>query len=117
MAQPEPTYDLLLLLDSTTDDERRQTILTNIEDSILDRGGEIVDRQEWGIRSLAYEIDRKPDADYHLLQFHADRELLEVLDRTLHITDGVVRFRIIKLRPGTRAAPEQRSRAGAGADA
>ena len=113
MALPAPVYDLLLLLDSAADEERRQTILANVEDSILDGGGDIVQRQEWGIRPLAYEIGRKPDADYHLLQFHADRVLLEALDRTLHITDGVVRFRIIKLRPGTRAAPEQRARAGA----
>ena len=115
MAQPPPVYDLLLLLDSAADEDRRQTILANVEDSILDGGGEIVQRQEWGVRPLAYEIGRKPDADYHLLQFHADRVLLEALDRTLHITDGVVRFRIIKLRPGTQAAPEQRARAGADA--
>jgi small subunit ribosomal protein S6 len=111
MALPPPVYDLVLLLDSTIDEERRHTILVNVEDLILERG-EVVDRQEWGLRPLAYEIRKRPDAEYHLLQFHADRELLETLDRTLHITDGVVRFRIIKLRPGTRAAPEQRARAG-----
>jgi small subunit ribosomal protein S6 len=50
---------------------------------------------------MAFEIRHKGDADYHLLQFRATRELLEELDRTLRITDGVVRYRIIKLRPGT----------------
>ena len=55
------------------------------------------------------------DAEFHLLQFHGNRELLERLDRTLRITDGVVRYRIIKLRPGTPAAPDLRSvPAGAG---
>ncbi len=53
-----------------------------------------------------YPIDRKAVAEYHLLQFHAGApELLSALERTLKITDGIVRFRIIKLRPGVPEAP------------
>jgi hypothetical protein len=57
---------------------------------------------------MAYEIRHKKDAEYHLLQFHATPELLAQLDRTLRITDEVVRFRIIKLAPGTPPPPEHR---------
>ncbi|MDQ3678424.1 MAG: 30S ribosomal protein S6, partial [Actinomycetota bacterium] len=46
--------------------------------------------------------------EYHLLQFHATPEILERLQRTLRIADGVVRFRIIKLKPGTPAPPASR---------
>ena len=66
---------------------------------------EIVSDQDWGLRALAYEIRHKPDAQYHLLQFHAPRPALEQLDRLLHIADGVVRYRIIKLKPGTPPPP------------
>ncbi len=70
--------------------------------SAIEAQGELVRQQEWGERALAYPIDRKANADYHLLQFHAGQAaLLEGLDRTLRITDGVLRHRIIKLRPGT----------------
>ena len=57
---------------------------------------------------MAYEIRHKTDAEYHLLQFHGTPELLGALDRTLRITDGVVRFRIIKLAPGTPDPPPRR---------
>ena len=50
---------------------------------------------------MAYEIHKTKEAEYHLLQFHGSAELLAQLDRTLRITDGVTRFRIIKLAPGT----------------
>ena len=54
------------------------------------------------------------DAEYHLLQFHAGTpELLSDLDRTLRITDGVLRFRIVKLQPGTPEAPDMRTGAAA----
>jgi small subunit ribosomal protein S6 len=71
--------------------------------------GELARHDEWGERALAYPIDHKTTAEYHLLQFQpADVELIEELNRTLHITDGVIRFRINKLKPGTPEAPEMR---------
>ena len=107
MAAAAPLYDLVLLLDSTADDDRRAQILRGVEDAI-GKGGEIVNKQDWGLRSLAFEIRHKKDADYHLLQFHGTPELLSQIDRTLRITDEVVRHRIIKLAPGTPPPPEHR---------
>ena len=57
---------------------------------------------------MAYEIRHKTDTEYHLLQFHGTREVLETLQRTLKIADGVMRFRVIKLAPGTPAPPANR---------
>src|SRR5947199_9470611 len=108
MAAEQPLYDLVLLLDATAEDDRRAQILRGVEDAI-GKAGEIVNKQDWGMRSLAFEIRHQKDADYHLLQFHGTPELLSQLDRTLRITDEVVRFRIIKLAPGTPPPPEQRA--------
>jgi small subunit ribosomal protein S6 len=105
MAQPAPLYDLFTLIDPTLDDERRAAIRDAARD-IVEADGTIVTDQEWGVRPLAYEINHKSDADYHLLQFHAPRSVLETLDRTLSITDGVMRHRIIRLAPGTPPAPD-----------
>ena len=105
MAQPAPLYDLFTLIDATLEDERRAAIRDAARD-IVEADGTIVTDQEWGVRPLAYEINHKSDADYHLLQFHAPRAVLETLDRTLSITDGVLRHRIIRLAPGTPPAPD-----------
>jgi small subunit ribosomal protein S6 len=102
MAAPAALYDLVLLLDPEAEDERRAKILADVEAAIT-AAGEVVGTHDWGRRALAYEIRHKPDAEYHLVQFHATPELLAELSRTLRITDGVVRSRIIKLRPGTPA--------------
>ena len=108
MASAKPLYDLVLLLDASADEKRRADILKNVEDAI-GKGGEVANKQEWGARSLAYEIGHKKDAEYHLLQFHpASPDLLAQLDRSLRITDEVVRFRVIKLAPGTPPPPEHR---------
>lgn len=107
MAAEKPLYDLVLMLDSGIEDARRDEILANVETAI-GKAGEVANKQDWGPRSMAFEINHKTDADYHLVQFHGTPELLAQLDRTLRITDEVVRFRVIKLAPGTPAPPEQR---------
>ena len=107
MPAADPLYDLVLMLDSAAPDEQRQKVLTGVEQLIGPAG--IVNTQDWGVRQTAYEIRHKTDAEYHLLQFHGVRETLESVQRTLRIADGVVRFRIIKLKPGTPAPPSTRS--------
>ena len=116
MAREAPVYDLVLLLDTTIEQERRDTILANVEDAI-DRGGEIVGRHDWGNRHTVYEVRKHSEADYHLIQFRGPSTLLEQLDHNLKITDGILRFRIVKLRPGTPPPPDLRPAAMAAAAA
>jgi small subunit ribosomal protein S6 len=104
MAAAEPTYDLMLLLDTAAADEQRAKILSDVE-TMISNGGTIVGKHDWGVRPTAFEIRKKTDAQYELIQFHGSAELLATLQRTLRITDGVLRFRIIKLDPGTPPPP------------
>jgi small subunit ribosomal protein S6 len=114
MATEAPVYDLVLLLDPTIEQERRDTILANVEDAI-DRAGELVGRHDWGNRHTVYEVHKHEEAAYHLIQFRGAPSLLEQLDHNLKITDGILRFRIIKLRPGTPPPPDLRPAAMAAA--
>ena len=106
MATQSPLYDLVLLLSTTADDEQRAKILSDVESKISAAQGAIERRDDWGQRPLAYRIKHQPDADYHLLQFTGPPTLIETLSHDLRITDGVVRFRVIKNLPGTPPAPE-----------
>jgi len=102
-----PLYDLMLLLDSNAPDERRTEIASNVQTAI-ENGGTLVGAHDWGMRRIAYEIDHRTDAEYRLYQFETpegDHELLEQLDHTLKITDGVLRFRIFKVEPDAPANP------------
>jgi small subunit ribosomal protein S6 len=109
MTLPAPTYDLVLLLDMQADEGTRAKIVADTR-ATVEAQGELLRYDAWGERPLTYPIEKKASAEYHLLQFHAaNAELLSGLDRTLRITDGVLRFRIIKLKPGVPDAPDMRS--------
>jgi small subunit ribosomal protein S6 len=97
-------YDLMLLIDPNAPEERRTAAVSEAE-SLLSSGGEIVAQQDWGQRRMAYEIDHRPDAEYRLYQFNGDNDLLERLNQRLRINDAVLRFRIIKSKPGAPLPP------------
>jgi small subunit ribosomal protein S6 len=112
MTLPAPTYDLVLLLDGDAEADARAKIVADAS-AAIGAQGELLRHDTWGERALAFPIAHKGSAEYHLLQFHAGSpELLRGLDRTLRIADEVVRFRIVKLAPGTPAAPDLGSPAG-----
>ncbi len=108
MAEKNPTYDLMLFLDTSVEPERREKILADTR-ATIERLGAVIGAHGYGARPTSYELNKKKDAEYHLIQFHATPELLASLDHTLRITDGVQRFRIIKLAPGVGAPPDHAS--------
>ena len=104
-------YDLMVLLDPNVPDERHQEILGGVRSSIESKGT-LVGAHDWGMRRMAFEIDHRGEAAYHLFQFETEGgELLDQLSGTLKITDGVLRHRIIKVKPGTPPPPTPRSEA------
>jgi small subunit ribosomal protein S6 len=105
MSQAPITYDLVLLLDPLAEEPARARVLAEAKASI-EAHGELTREDHWGLRPLAYPIARKSEAEYHLFQFHvADKSVLAQLDRSLRISDEVLRFMISKLAPGTPEAP------------
>src|SRR5580658_8228853 len=111
MTLPAPTYDLVLLLDPQAEDTTRAKLVADAR-AAIEAQGEFLRHDEWGNRALTYPIDRKAVAEYHLLQFHvAAPKLLSDLDRSLRIADGILRFRIIKLKPGVSEAPDMQATA------
>jgi len=113
MTLPAPTYDLVLLLDLQAEDSARAKIVADAR-AAIEAKGELLRHDEWGERALTYPIDRKTSAEYHLLQFHAGTpELLDRLKGSLQILDDILRFRIVKLRPGVPDAPDMQAAAPA----
>ena len=99
-------YDLVLVLSMNAEDERRAKILSEVESQITTAGGAIERNDDWHNRPLAYEINHQAEGEYHLFQFTGPTAMLEDLSHTLRIDDAVLRFRIIRVVPGTPPAPD-----------
>jgi small subunit ribosomal protein S6 len=100
-------YELVLMLDPESPDERRDQIASDARQRIEGKG-ELKAERAWGMRKLAYEIRQRTEADYRFFRFETDSPLLDELNHNLKITDGVLRFRIFKVDPDapSNAPPE-----------
>ncbi|HEV7942221.1 MAG TPA: 30S ribosomal protein S6 [Solirubrobacteraceae bacterium] len=105
MSKAPITYDLVVLLDPQADEPARAKVLADAK-AAIEAHGELLRQDQWGLRALTYPIAHRTEAEYHLFQFHvSDKSVLESLDRSLHLSDEVLRFMISKLAPGTPEAP------------
>ena len=100
-------YDLMVLVDPTAPEERQAAVTSEVE-KMITSGGNLVGDHDWGTRRLAFEIDHRPEAAYRLYQFEGENDLLERLQHSLRIMDGVLRFRLIRLKPGSPPPPPPR---------
>ncbi len=84
--------------------------------SQIEAKGTLKNENVWGLRKMAYEINKRNEADYRWFRFEAPTELLEQLGHNLKIADGVLRFRIFKVDADTPVmAPPATSAPGPGA--
>ncbi len=93
-------YELVLMLDPEAPDGRRDEVAGETQQRI-ESSGALKHADTWGTRKLAFEIRQRTEADYRFYRFEGGNELLEQLDHSLKITDGVLRFRIFKVDDGT----------------
>lgn len=84
------------MLDPNLGEAEREGLAQEVRGQI-EAGGTLKHENNWGLRKMAYEINRRNEADYRWLRFEAPVELLGQLDHNLKIADGVLRFRIFKV--------------------
>ena len=98
-------YEIMLMLDPELPEERQNEILARARELIEGRGGSWAGHEPWGRRKLAYEIQHKSEANYHVFQFDAAAETLAELTRVLKITDGALRHMAVR-RPAVKPKSE-----------
>jgi len=84
------------MLDPGPDEAGRDALAQDVRGRIEGKGA-LKHENKWGLRKMAYEIGGRNEADYRWLRFEAPTELLDELNHSLKIADGVLRFRIFKV--------------------
>ena len=97
-------YELMLVLRPDLPDDRTQAVLDRTTRGIAASGGQIVKVAPWGRRRLAYPIDRYREGSYHILIFEAPAEAIGELERSLLITEEVLRHLVTRIERPVRAA-------------
>ena len=95
MAKITANYEVVYVLDPAQGEEAIAAQVANFK-SLAEQNGSDVVVEEWGNRKLAYPINYKTEGYYVLVNFSAPATLPDEVERVLRITDGVIRFMVVK---------------------
>ena len=90
-------YETLFLINPNLADEDYGDIVTKLNDLIEKNKGVIIKVEEWGKKTLAYEVKNFDKGYYVLLQHCGEPDILAELKRSLKTDDRVLKFQTIKL--------------------
>lgn len=91
-------YEVMVILDSSLDERTVAPSLDTYLNVIRGEGGTVDNVDVWGKRRLAYEINKKNEGIYAVLDLQATPAAVAELDRQLGLNESVVRTKVI--RPG-----------------
>lgn len=72
---------------------------------VEDQGGTVSHLEEWGLKDLAYRIEKQHKGIYTLLQYRSSARAVDELERTLKLTDGVLRYLTVRVDESMLAPP------------
>ena len=87
-------YEVMFILDPTLEDDKKEATVETVK-GIIEGAGEVGNVDVWGMRKLAYPIQKKTEGYYVVIEFKAQPELPKELDRRMKISDNVIRHLII----------------------
>ncbi len=105
-------YELGFILQPEVNEEQTRTILERIEQIVNNYNGQIMRVNQWGRRRLAYPIDHHRDGFYVFIDMILTPETVSELDRTLKVSEEVLRH-LIKRRDSKAVQKEREARAAA----
>ena len=87
-------YELLFIIKSTLEEDKKEAVSETVK-GIIETAGEVGKVDVWGMKKLAYPIQKMNEGYYVVVEFTAKPELPKELDRRLKISDNVIRHMII----------------------
>ena len=90
-------YEIMVLVDSDIDERQVPGLIEKHLEVITAGGGAVDNVDHWGRRRLAYDINKKSEASYTVLQVTCTPELVQEMDRLMSIDEKIVRTKVLRL--------------------
>ncbi|HEY8370826.1 MAG TPA: 30S ribosomal protein S6 [Thermodesulfobacteriota bacterium] len=85
-------YELVFIVHPDRSDEEARKALERVKEVVTREGGEVLKVEEWGKRKLAYEIKKQTKGTYFLVHYNGTGAVLNEVERTLRISDDVLKY-------------------------
>lgn len=90
-------YETVFILTPVLSDEQMKEAVAKFKKVLTDNGAELLNEETWGLKKMAYAIDKKSTGFYCLLEFKAEPTVINTLEVAYRRDEKVIRFLTVKL--------------------
>lgn len=90
-------YETIMIVQPDLGEEELKGLSTRVQELIGSMNGELHRLEDWGVRKLAYPVQKSQRGRYYYLRFDGDAALIAELERRLRLNDKVLRYQSVKL--------------------
>ena len=101
-------YETVFILTPVLSDEQMKETVAKFKKLLTDNGAEILNEEAWGLKKLAYNIEKKTSGFYNLIEFKADPTVINTLEVGYRRDEKVIRYMTVKLDKYAAAYAEKR---------
>ncbi|HTS49971.1 MAG TPA: 30S ribosomal protein S6 [Bryobacteraceae bacterium] len=90
-------YEELFIIRPDEPEEQIDQLIEQLTVIIANHGGNVDKSEKWGVRKLAYRVEKRSEGFYVLLQFTATPETVHEIERRLRVSDQVLKFLTVRV--------------------
>jgi small subunit ribosomal protein S6 len=90
-------YEELFIVRPDATDEEIDPVIEQLKGVVTNHGGTVEKAEKWGVRRLAYRVQKRAEGHYILLQFTATPDTVHEIERRLRVTDMVLKFITVRI--------------------
>ena len=106
-------YETVFILTPVLSDDQTKETAAKFK-KVLTDGAEIISEEAWGLKKMAYAIQKKSTGFYFLVEFKAEPEVIKTLETAFRRDEKVIRFQTVKLdKYAVEYAEKRRNKLGA----
>ena len=89
-------YETVFILTPVLSDEQMKETVAKFKKVLTDKGVEILNEEAWGLKKLAYSIQKKSSGFYAMLEYNAEPAVIDTLETAFRRDEKVIRFITVK---------------------
>ena len=101
-------YETVFILTPVLSDDQTKETVAKFKKVLSDNGAEILNEEAWGLKKMAYAIQKKSTGFYFLFEFKAEPSVVDKLETSFRREEKVIRFMTVKLDKYAAAYAEKR---------
>lgn len=90
-------YEELFIVRPEATEEEVDGLIEQVRNTITQGGGKVDKEEKWGVRKLAYKIEKRNEGFYVLVQFTSAPQTVKEIERRLRVSDSILKFITVRI--------------------